>query len=151
MRPAVEARTVALAGAVAAKIVGAPADVRPDEHGGFALRLAADLGGPTIGRARTFIGFDASRVFTCFATCARRPGDLAQGPAECEQSAVEATLDGSEAAPPPGLALGAATWAVHHTRPVVLMGGGLVVVLGCLAVVLRRRPRSRPHTPTSLC
>ncbi|HVJ91063.1 MAG TPA: hypothetical protein VM580_14770, partial [Labilithrix sp.] len=76
MRPAVEGRTVALAGASAASIAGAPVDARQDEHGILALRAGKNLSGPVIGYANTFVGFDNSRVFTCFAVCAtKRVGD----------------------------------------------------------------------------
>src|SRR5262249_2455952 len=70
MRAPVDARAIALAGAVAAKITRAPMDARPDGANGFDLRKASDLGGTPIGTARTFIGFDSSRVFTCFVVCA---------------------------------------------------------------------------------
>src|SRR5262245_27056263 len=60
MRPAIEARTVALAGAVAEKATGVPMDARVAGER-FELRPASDLGGPPIGTARTFIGFDAQR------------------------------------------------------------------------------------------
>jgi len=148
MRPAVEARTVALAGASAAKITGAPVDARSEE-GVLALRAAADLGGPFVGRARTFVGFDESRVFTCFATCARRapvagPRTNTE-PLGCERSVLAATLEGSRAPPQAGLALRGATWAVHHPRPTAAIGAMLVVLFGVLAVVFRRRPRSNLH------
>ena len=143
MRPAVEGRNVALAGAVAAKITGAPVDARA-EGGTFALRAASDLAGPIIGRARTFVGFDESHVLTCFATCATKSGaSLRRDDPSCEHTIANARLEGSLPPPRPGLGLRAATWAVHHPRPVALAGLGLVVLLGILAVVVRRRPRSR--------
>src|SRR4051812_4300536 len=45
MRPAIEGRTTALAGAVAERIIGAPVDARGDGRGGFVLRAASDLDG----------------------------------------------------------------------------------------------------------
>ncbi len=140
MRPAVEGRTIALAGASASKITGAPVDARPGEAGVFALRATSDLAGPVIGNARTFIGFADGRVFTCFATCASTAGS---GPRECERSVIEARLEGSRSPPAPGLALRGATWAVHHPRPTALGAFGLVVLLGVVAVASRRRPRSQ--------
>lgn len=139
MRPAVDARTIALAGAVAARIVGAPVDARPDGEGAFDLRPASDLGSEPIGKARTFVGFDASRVFTCFVTCAAKSGS---GPLGCEAALRGAALEGSTAPPPAGIALRGVTWAVHHPRPVATAGGVIVVVAGVAAVVTRRRPRS---------
>ncbi len=147
MRPAVEARTVALAGAAAAKITGGPVDARAADGGTFALRAANDLGGPVIGRARSFVGFDGPRVLTCFATCAAKNSASQRhepSPGEaCEQAVFAARLEGGSPPPRPGAALAAATWAVHHPRPTALAGIGLAVFLGVFAVVVRRRPRSR--------
>jgi hypothetical protein len=142
MRPAVEARTAALAGASAGKITGVPIDVRPDRDGLFVLRAASDLGGPVIGTARTFLGFDESRVFTCFATCSDRAVRGGRQHDACAQAVAGARLEGSRPPPRPGLGLRSVTWAVHHPRPAGL--GAVVVVLlaGILAVATRRRPRS---------
>lgn len=141
MRPAVEGRTIALAGASASKITGAPVDARSGEAGVFALRATSDLAGPVIGHARTFVGFDDGRVLTCFATCASTAGP---GPREaCDRSIIEARLEGSRSPPAPGLALRGATWAVHHPRPTAHGAFGLVVLLGVIAVASRRRPRSQ--------
>jgi hypothetical protein len=139
MRPAVEGRTVALAGAVAGKIAGTPIDARPGEAGVLDLRAANDLNGPVIGHARAFVGFDASRVFTCFATCVSR-----QGPSRgCDRAVVESRLEGSLPPPTPGLALRSVTWAVHQPRPATIVGLGVIAIASILAVVLRRRPRTR--------
>jgi hypothetical protein len=154
MRPAVEGRTTALAGAAAEKITRIPMDARPDGAGGFDLRPASDLGGPPIGKARTFIGFDSSRVFSCFVTCTFenrttfQPGDTSHAPApperslSCEDAVRDARLEGSMAPPEPGTGLRGVTWAVHHPRPTAFAGAAMVVVVGVLAVILRRRPRS---------
>jgi hypothetical protein len=144
MAPAVEARGVALAGAVAEGITGRPMDARaePAPHL-FALRAASHLAGPVLGHARTFLGFDDSRVFTCFAVCAREVAE-AEAPA-CEASATEARLEGSAPPPSPGLGLRTATWAVHHPRPAALGAGLLVIGCSILAIALRRRPRSAIH------
>lgn len=132
MRPAVEGRTVALAGASAALASGHPIDARSDGHGGFALRAVSHLEEPPIGNAKTFVGFDNGHVFTCFATCIGAP---------CRAAVEDARLEGSAPPPRPGLALGAVTWAVHHPRPFAAGAGILFIVAGILAVVLRRRPR----------
>lgn len=157
MRPAVEARTVALAGAAASKITGAPVDARSADDRTFELRAANDLAGPIVGRARTFVGFDESHVLTCFAACAAKSGaSLRQepppgrpaGPVECAAAISGARLEGALPPPSPGLALRAATWAVHHPRPTALGALGLAVMVGILAVALRRRPRSRIERPS---
>lgn len=141
MRQAVEGRTVALAGASAALAADHPIDARPNGHGGFDLRDVRQLGAgkdaPVIGNAKTFVGFDAKRVHTCFATCI--------GPEEggCRDAVDAARLEGSAPPPDPGLALASVTWAVHHPRPFALGAGVVLVALGVLAVVLRRRPRFR--------
>jgi hypothetical protein len=141
MRPAVEGRTVAFAGASTSMITGAPTDARAAQDGLLDLRAANNLAGPVIGRARTFVGFDESSVFTCFAACGTKTREALHS--DCERAVIEARLEGSHPPPPPGVALRGATWAVHHPRPVALGGAALVVVLGVLAVVVRRRPRSR--------
>jgi hypothetical protein len=146
MRPSVEARTVALAGAVAERITGFPMDARADADA-FVLRAASDLGGPPLGLARTFIGFDAERVYTCFATCAGRRAEKEGGGVGCEAAIAKARLEGSAAPPSPGLALRGVTWAVHHPRPTALGGALVVVTAGVLAVASRRRPRSTLGRP----
>ncbi|MBX3202292.1 MAG: hypothetical protein KF894_29455 [Labilithrix sp.] len=141
MRPAVEGRTVALAGASAAAITGAPVDARPGADGIFELRAVSELAGPPIGHARTFVGFDDARVLTCFATCV---GTRATpSPRACDASVVAARLEGSSPPPAAGLALRGATWAVHHPRPTALGAGALAATLAVVALVTRRRPRSR--------
>jgi hypothetical protein len=132
MRPNVEARTVALAGKATSAITNRPMDARPAGEL-FQMRAASDLDGPILATARTFLGFDESRVFTCFATCA---GDDA-----CTRTIAEARLTGSLAPPRPGLGLRAVTWGVHHPRGTATGGGVAIAILAVLAVVLRRRPR----------
>jgi hypothetical protein len=146
MRPAVEGRTTALAGAAAERIAGTAVDARGDGQGGFDLRRASDLdhaGAPIIGTARTFVGFDqqdGGRVLTCFAACTRKSGS--EAPLGCERSVAAARLVGSTPPPRPGLALRSVTWAVHHPRPAALGATILIAFAGVLAVVTRRRPRS---------
>lgn len=140
MRPAVEARTLALAGATAGRVAGVPVDARPGADGAWSLVPAGSAAPVALGAARTFVGFDAERVFTCFALCATPP-DAPVAP-ECDRVAT-ARLAGGGAPPPPGLVLGAAAWAVHHPR---IAGGALAalaVTAGLLALATRPRPRSR--------
>ncbi|MBX3226908.1 MAG: hypothetical protein KIT84_34070 [Labilithrix sp.] len=135
MRPAVEGRTVALAGASAALATGAPIDARPDGTGTFELRAANDIAAPVIGHARTFIGFDTQRVHTCWVTCTRAT--------TCQSTIATARLDGSTAPPSPGLALTGVTWAVHHPTPFALALATTLTITTLLAVTLRRKPRHR--------
>ena len=120
MRPAVEARTSGLAATSADHLVG----------------------GDAIAHTRTFVGWTADDVVTCFATCAAPRAFVGRAPA-CDASVDAARLEGSGAAPPPGLALGAATWAVHHPSPTVQGTALLAFFLAVVAVRTRRRPRSR--------
>lgn len=143
MRPAVAARATALAGVCAEEIAGVAIDGRGGEGGALVLRAANDLGGPVLGHARTFVGFDEARVFACFATCASRGPAAEESSRGCEGALASARLDGSAAPPPPGLVLRGVTWAVHHPRPAVSAGGVLVVAAAIAALVTRRRPRSR--------
>lgn len=136
MRPAVEARTVALAGASAARASGKPIDAKTDDHGGFVLRSVNDLEGPPVGSARTWIGFDAHRVHTCFATCTGARFE------SCRHAVDGARLEGTSPPPAPGLALGVVTWAVHHPAPFAMGAGALVLLAGIVAIVTRRRPRT---------
>jgi hypothetical protein len=144
MRPAIEARTTALAGAVAEKITGFPTHAGSDGDGRFILHAASNLNGPVIGYARTFIGFDDARVFTCFATCAG-----GREPLECLPLSTQARLEGSQPPPTPGALLRIVTWGVHHPRDAAF-DAALVLSMGIvLAVVLRRRPRSSIAGPRS--
>lgn len=149
MRPTVDYRTVALMNATAERIAGAPIEAR-DETGYFSLHPAgAPAGAAPVGIGRSFVGWDHAAVVTCFATCARvRPGRTAAagdpaGRRACDASVLAARLEGSTAAPRPGLVLGAMTWAVHHPSRTVAWGGILTIALGTLAVGARRRQRSR--------
>lgn len=145
MRPAVEGRTIALAAAAAERVTGRAVDARADASGALELRAASDLQATPLGVARTFVGFDASRVFTCFVLCATRipRGSETAEPLGCESSVRQATLEGSVAPPHAGLGLRSVAWAIHHPRPSALVGGGLMLAAGIIAVVTRRRPRCR--------
>jgi hypothetical protein len=136
MRVAVEARSLAFAGAVAERLVHEPVDARPSA-GTFELRRASDLGGPLVGRAKTFLGFDDSaRLFTCFAIC-RGPDAACLGPVSA------ASLDGASPPPAPGVALRSLTWAVHHPSPFALGSAVAIVLLAAAFVRTRRKPRMR--------
>jgi hypothetical protein len=141
MRLATEARTTGLMNASVQRVVGFPIETR-DEPGRFSLRpVGAPESTPRIGTARTFIGWDAHDVVTCFAACLSTRE--AAEPRACDASVLGAHLERTTSPPPPGVALGAATWAVHHPATAVTWGGALAFALGVVAVASRRRPRSR--------
>lgn len=152
MRPAVDARTVALMNASTERVVGVPIEAR-DATGHFSLRpVGAPEDAAHVGIGRTFVGFGEHAVVTCFATCTTKRGATTGGARgdgkpgwsrACDASVVRAHLEGSQAPPPPGLVVGAVTWAVHHPSTSVAWGGVVVFAVGTLAVALRRRPRSR--------
>lgn len=148
MRAPIEARTVALVGAASERLRGAPIDVGTDELDrpaptahvlarAHVLRLASRLEEPPIGSARSFVGFDDGAVLTCFATC------VAEDPALCSGATRASRLVGSTPAPAPGVALRGVDWAVHHPRDTAVGGGLTIVALGILAVITRRKTRSR--------
>lgn len=149
MRPSVQGRTTSFAASSAEKIVGAPI-ASTDEGGHLALRLAGTSdnpspsdGPPRLGVARTFVGWQGDAVVTCFAACARSHTSKRAGARACDASVEGARLEGGTDPPPPGLTLGAVTWAIHHPSTAVLWGGVLTFFFGLIAVVARRRPRSR--------
>jgi hypothetical protein len=144
MRPTVEARTVSLLNASAERVVGVPVETR-DAAGHFALRpVGAAEGAAFVGIGRTFVGFGEHDVVTCFAACVVPKGAaLATTSRTCDASVLAARLEGDRAPPPSGVVLGALTWAVHHPSAAVTWGGVLTFALGVVAVVSRRRPRSR--------
>jgi hypothetical protein len=138
MRPSVDARTVSLMNASVERVVGVPIETREGGAGDFLLRpVGAPEGTPWVGIGRTFVGFSEHDVMTCFAACA---GAARRG---CDASARAARLEGTYPPPPPGVVLGALTWAVHHPTTTVTWGGVLAFALGVVAVASRRRPRSR--------
>ena len=128
----------------AERALGAPLEVHA-EGADFQLRHAgapADAAGAGIGR--TFVGWDEDGVVTCFAICGT-PDVTARSATTrgCDASVRGAHLEGGGAPPPPGLVLGAVTWGVHHPATAVGWGAVLVFALAVVAVVFRRRPRSR--------
>jgi hypothetical protein len=144
MRPTVDYRTVALLDAAAERVVGVPVETR-DASGHFSLRpVGAPEGAPFVGIGRTFVGFGAHDVVTCFAACVVPKGSAAaMTPRTCDASVLAARLQGDRAPPPSGVVLGALTWAVHHPGAAATWGAVLTFALGVVAVASRRRPRSR--------
>lgn len=140
MRTAVEARGNALAMATAERMTGAPAERREENGRSLVRTMGAPESAPPIGRVRTFLGFDDHEVATCFAVCTTRGPSAG---AACESSVGTAQLEGGTAPPEPGLVVGAASWAVHHPLRTAAGSALAACVLGVLAVVVRRRPRSR--------
>lgn len=140
MRPPVVARTIALAGATAERATGLPMDAAKDGDR-VVLRAASRPNDPPLGEARTFVGFDASRVLTCFAVCAAPPPP--RDALGCETAVRATRLEATDAPPAPGVALRAVTWAVHHPRPTAATFAGAVALFALVALVTRRRPRFR--------
>ena len=140
MRPSISGRTVALAGAAAERIVGHPVETGDGSEGALVIREVG--GGPTIGNARTFLGFEGSNVESCFVVCAARKSPNAASSA-CNEVVVHASLSGSDPAPRPSLVLRAVTWAVHHPSGSAAGFAVVTVLAGMLAIATRRKPRSR--------
>lgn len=140
MRPSVNGRTLILVKAAAEKVGGVAVDARPlDDH--FMLDASGQAGPPRpVGTARTFLGFEGDHVVSCFVAC------VASGSATreraCDSAVVRATFEPGTA-PPPGFALHAVTWGVHHPVGSAAFFAVLATTLGIFAVVARRRPRSR--------
>jgi hypothetical protein len=143
MRPTVDARTIALLDTSAERVVGAPVETRA-VPGHLALRaVGAPEGAPWVGIGRTFVGFGEHEVLTCFAACAVPKDGAGTAARACDASVLAARLEGDRAPPPSGIVLGGLTWAIHHPATAVTWGGVLAFALGVVAVVSRRRPRSR--------
>lgn len=146
MEQAVTSRSIGVLGAAAERVVGVPIEPRPKDDG-FALRVAGEPEEALpVGRARAFLGFHDHAVVTCFAICARtasRRDARTTSPLACEAAVQRASLEGSDAPPAPGIVVGSVTWAVHHPSRAALGGAFLVAVLAVVAVMTRRKPRSR--------
>ena len=147
MRTAVEARANALAMATAERTSGAQAERRDEGHRPLVRTMGAPEGSPPIGAARTFLGFDDHEVATCFAVCTTKSVAHPASPhplqPTCESAVASAHLTGGTNPPKPGLVVGAASWAVHHPVRTAAGSAFAACVLGVLAVVVRRKPRSR--------
>jgi hypothetical protein len=139
MRPAIEARATGIVASTAERLARAPIEAR-EEDGVLVLRSSSAREG-RLGTARTFLGFDEDRVFTCFAACVTDAP--VRGAVACDAAVGGARLEGSLGPPRPGLALRAVTWAVHHPRETAAAGAVLTIAFGVLAVTTRRRPRVR--------
>lgn len=154
MRQAVEARGEGVAMATAERTSGGPAERRDEGEWSSLRAMGAPASAPPIGAMRTFLAFDDRDVATCFAVCtststsARRSSDAtpdagAEFASPCTSLVAAARVTGGTAPPPPGLAVAATSWAVHHPTLAAAGAGLAVFLLGLLAVVLRRKPRSR--------
>jgi hypothetical protein len=135
MRPPIEARLLGITAYNAGQITDTPMEARP-EGDGLLLRAT---GGPRRGSARTFVGFEPDRVSTCWVMCVSKSSEHPS----CESSVASARLEGSLPPPPPGVALSAVSWAVYHPTPTALFACVVVVAVSLVAVMRRRRPRSR--------
>jgi hypothetical protein len=142
MRPAFSARAVALAGATASQIAGFGVETFADAEGNADwLGLRATGGGPTLGHARTFLGFGGTNAHACFVVCASpNPNGAALS---CNEVVVHARLEGGDAPPQPGVALRAVTWGVHHPSTAAMAFAAATLLGAVLAVVTRRKPRAR--------
>jgi len=136
MRPAFAARGVSLAGATAGTIAGFGVETF-DDGDTFGLRAAG--GGPTIGHARTFLGFGGTNVHSCFVVCGGPNGE----PSACTEVVVRARLEGGDVPPRPGILLGAVTWAVHHPSTTATAFAAVVLLGAVVAIATRRKPRAR--------
>lgn len=136
MRLPVEHRGMNLLVVSAQIAMGDPVGTKSEPEEMFSLW--AD--GRRVGTARLGLGFDEGpRVFTCWLVCTQKDGNTAA----CDDVVRTARFDQGLPPPPPGAALSVVTWAVHHPRVSAPVAGVVVVVLGALAVVLRKKPRAR--------
>ncbi|MBS2016617.1 MAG: hypothetical protein JST00_27285 [Deltaproteobacteria bacterium] len=146
MKTAVEARGQGVAMATAERTSGAPAERRDEGEWSSLRAMGAPASSPPMGALRTFLAFDDQEVATCFAVCTSTraaEGAGAEFASPCASVVAAARVIGGTPPPPPGLLIGASHWAVHHPTHAAAGAGLAVFVLGLLAVVLRRKPRSR--------
>lgn len=142
LRPSVVSRARGVALAASERLAGRT--VLP-EGDGASVQLLDATSRATIGSLASFLTFprgpSAPAVATCFATCVDRHERL--GDRACAGAVASAVIVDGGPPPAPGLTLGAASWATHHGRVVVL--GALLMVLtgGFLGIVTRSKPRAR--------
>jgi hypothetical protein len=142
MRTPIANRAIGTMAATSQRITDVPMEAKPDGSV-FVLRAAgAPADAPVLGAARTYLGFDTSRVWSCFVICATKPGETS-APLACDASVRSAHLDGSSDPPPAGVPLRTVTWAVHHPAATAASGAALLGLGSVLAVARRRRPRTR--------
>ena len=143
MRPVVDARSMGLTASVAEGLAGAPIranDVGRSDAQTTPLAIVDASNGRNLGSAKKIIAFDEGAVVSCFVVCVAKTAGAARA---CDP-AVEATrVVGDRAPPPPGFALAAVTYGVHHPNESAMSALGFVVALGVLVVATRRRPRFR--------
>lgn len=142
MRPSVENRTTGLLLATSERASGAAVVPTREPDSSLVLDFA-DAPRARAGVGRTFVGFGDGRIATCFVTCVASRARQETSPLACMRAVATARLENSESPPPPGLVLGAATWAIHHARTTAGISAATVTLLGVLAVATRKKPRSR--------
>lgn len=136
LRGPIEGRTVAMLAATAERRLGAGVRVDHDVLAGELTLRATDDGRP-LGHGRTLLGFDGDEAHTCYVAC------VARDAAPCGGAVESSTLQGGTSAPPPGLLLASAEGVVAHPRAAAVGLVGLSMTLGVIAVLSRRRPRTR--------
>lgn len=88
--------------------------------------------------ARTILAFTPDRVHACVVACTSP---------ECASAVEVAKISGATVdPPPPGVALGALSYAVHHPHQSLAALGGLVVLAAALAIATRpgKRKKTKP-------
>jgi hypothetical protein len=145
MRPSAEARVTGLAATTASRLLRRATHVVAERDGLLALRDPQSESSAVDGFARTFLGFDESRLYACVAVCASRNDVTAPATDanECARVIFDARLEGSHAPPRPGPMLAGVSAAVHHPWHALITALGLVLLIAILAIVTRRRPRSQ--------
>ncbi len=121
--------------------VTAPGTERTEREGLVVSQRLAGSSAEARVAIRTFLGFEPDLLVACFAMCVDPVGVDAP---RCEAAVDEARLVGPLVSPPPtgpGLALTMA--GVHHPRTSAGILAALVALGAALAVVTRKRPRSR--------
>lgn len=153
MQPTVDRRTVALMTAAAERIAGAALEARAGESQ-FSFWVAdnqqttareARETTKSVGSGRTFIGWHADELVTCFIVCVSRPHLSGRSPDQraCDASVVQARLEGSDSPPRAGAVVSGLSWALNHPSNALGWLSMASLAVASMAVGLRRRPRSR--------